>query len=138
MLNNKVRSAANIPSNRNFGYTFAGFFVLLSIAKIYNGNLQDIKPLLLCSVSFVLITIFAPSMLLPLNRVWAQVGVILHRVATPIIMGLLFYLVITPIGVAMRLFGWDPLRLKYDLQAQSYWLNRKDSKVKSGTMNNQF
>jgi hypothetical protein len=62
--------------------------------------------------------------LAPLNRLWLKFGLLLHKVVSPIVLGVMFFLVITPIGLTMRAFGKNPLRLKLDKQSGSYWIER--------------
>ena len=63
-------------------------------------------------------------MLAPLNRLWMKFGGLLHRFVSPIVLGLLFFVVITPMGLAMRMLGKDPLKLRADTQSKSYWIDR--------------
>jgi len=74
----------------------------------------------------------------PLNRLWLRFGLLLHAVMNPLIMGLLFYGTVMPIGLLMRLFGKDPLNLKRDAQASSYWIMRTPPGPAPDTMSNQF
>ncbi len=79
-----------------------------------------------------------PSLLAPLNRVWTKFGLLLHKVVSPIVLGVMFYLVITPTGLLMRLFGKDPLRLKFDGTAKSYWIPREPPGPKPDSIKDQF
>jgi Saxitoxin biosynthesis operon protein SxtJ len=90
------------------------------------------------STAFAAAAAVRPHLLAPLNRLWLKLGLLLHRVVTPAIMGLLFYLVITPMGLVMRLRGTDFLRLRRDPRAQSYWIVRTPPGPAPETMKNQF
>ena len=79
-----------------------------------------------------------PKLLSPLNRFWTLLGTILHRIANPILMGFIFFLVVTPIGLTMRLLGKRPLDLKFDPEAKSYWKKRDPPGPPPETMKNQF
>jgi hypothetical protein len=73
-----------------------------------------------------------------LDRLWLRVGLVLHRVVNPLVLGVMFYGVITPFGLAMRWAGRDPLRKRFDPLAQSYWIERRPPGPAPETMSNQF
>ena len=77
-------------------------------------------------------------MLAPLNRAWLYVGLLLQRVVSPVVLGILFFLTVTPIGLLMRLTGKNPLRLGFDREAQSYWIDRQPPGPAPDTMPRQF
>lgn len=79
-----------------------------------------------------------PSLLSWLNALWLKLGLLLHRIVNPIIMAVLFFGTILPIGLLMRAFGKDPLRLRLDKAADSYWLPRSDERPQSESMRQQF
>jgi hypothetical protein len=79
-----------------------------------------------------------PRLLTPLNRLWTRFGLVLHAVVTPVVMGLLFYLTVVPIGIVMRLAGKDLLALRYDPGAKSYWIERRPPGPAPDTMPRQF
>jgi hypothetical protein len=89
-------------------------------------------------VVFVVIAILKPALLAGLNRQWLKFGILLGKVVSPVALGVLFYGVVAPIGVLMRLTGKDPLRLKLDSSANSYWIPRKPPGPPPDSMNNQF
>ena len=72
------------------------------------------------------------------NRIWLKLGLVLHRIVNPVIMAILFYGTLLPIGLLMRLLGKDPLRLRLDKKAVSYWLTRSDERPPSEAMRQQF
>jgi hypothetical protein len=124
-------------SDRSFGLIIAGFFGLLGLWPLLHLQMPRWGLLGAAVVVFVL-AVALPVVLHPFNLVWFRIGLLLHKVATPVIMGVLFYLVVTPIGVAMRLFGKNPLPLKPDPAAQSYWIERDPPGPSPQTMKHQF
>jgi hypothetical protein len=124
-------------SDRAFGFLFAAVFLLLAALKFWQGSPFGYVWLAL-SATFAAAAAVRPGVLAPLNRLWLKLGLLLHRVVTPVIMGLLFYLVITPMGLIMRLRGTDFLRLRRDPRARSYWIERTPPGPPPGTMKNQF
>jgi hypothetical protein len=113
------------PSERSFGVTFAVVFALLSTWLYLRKHLP-----LWALFSFVLALAFLgtalirPVLLSPLNRAWFRLGLFLHKIVNPIVMGLLFFLVFAPTGVIMRGLGKDLLRLKRAPMGSTYWINR--------------
>jgi large-conductance mechanosensitive channel len=87
---------------------------------------------------FLAAALFAPKLLRPMNRVWFKFGLLLHHIINPLVMGLLFFLTVTPVAILMRLSGKDPLRLKSAPAARSYWIPRPPSGPASTTMKRQF
>jgi len=110
-------------SDRNFGLTFAAFFTLLVVLGLWRGSSRWPIWLILALVMLVL-ALAAPKALAPFNRVWSKFGLLLHAIVSPIILGVIFYGCITPIGYLMRLTSKDRLNLHYDPQAESYWITR--------------
>lgn len=82
--------------------------------------------------------LWRPALLVPLTRAWLKLGDLLHAIVNPLVMLLLFVLVVTPTGLLMRLFGKDPLRLRLDRQAASYWIPRDDAQGRASSMKDQF
>lgn len=110
-------------SNRSFGVVFAAFFAIIGLLPLVSGGRVHLWALALGGI-FLFFGLVFPSALAPLNRLWAKFGLLLHKIVSPIMLGIIFYLVITPIGLLLRLFGKDPLRLKFDRAAKSYWIPR--------------
>jgi hypothetical protein len=79
-----------------------------------------------------------PKTLAPLNRVWTGVGLLLHRVVNPLAMAFVFYGTVAPIGLVLRLLGKDPLRLRFDADVKTYWIERRPPGPAPETMTNQF
>jgi hypothetical protein len=87
---------------------------------------------------FLAIALLYPSLLHPLNRLWFAFGLLLGRVMTPVVMGLLFVLAVVPTALVMRLRGRDLLRLKIDRESKSYWIMREPPGPPRDSMGNQF
>jgi hypothetical protein len=126
-----------ISSERGFGLVFAVFFALLGALSVYNGGVRWHYwfPL---AVLFAVLAYVAPRVLAPLNRLWAKFGLLLHHIISPVFLGILFYVCVTPFGVLMRLAGKDPLRRKFEPAAKSYWIVRKPPGPAPETFKNQF
>ena len=124
-------------SDRAFGLVFAAVFVLIAGWPLFYGDAPRWWAAGVAAI--VAVTAVAkPVLLAPLNRQWIKLGLLLGRIVSPIALGILFYGVITPIGILMRLTGKDPLRLKLDAGADSYWLPRKPPGPPPDSMTNQF
>jgi hypothetical protein len=111
-------------SDRSFGFVFAGFFTVVGLWPLIDG-LDPRWWELIVAVAFAAVALVAPQVLAPLNRLWHQFGLLLNRIVSPIALGLTFYLAVTPTGLLMKLLGKDPLRLKFDREASSYWIKRE-------------
>ena len=122
-----------IGSNRNFGIVFFFVFLLITIYPLINN--QDIRLWSLAvSIVFLILGIFDSKILYPLNKLWFKFGIFLGKIISPLIMGIIFFLVVTPIGLLMRILGKDLLNLKYN-NNKSYWIEKDGPKSK---MKNQF
>ena len=125
------------PSDRSFGITFCVVFALFAGLSLWFGGTW--WPYLAgISAVFGLLGLVLPSVLAPLNKLWFLFGLLLHKVMTPLIMGILFYGLITPVGLLMRLFGKDPMRLKSQPEVNSYWIDREPVAADGDHMKNQF
>ena len=122
-----------IGSNRSFGIVFFIVFLLISIYPLINNESIRIWSLVV-SLIFLVLGIINSNLLLPLNKLWFKFGIFLGKIISPIIMGIIFFLVVTPIGLIMRLIGKDVLNLKYS-DYRSYWIEKNGPKSK---MKNQF
>ena len=122
-----------LPSNRNFGIVFFVVFLIISFYPLtHDGDIT--KWSLIISIIFLILGLINSKILTPFNRIWFKFGILLGRIISPIIMALIFFGVVTPIGLIMRLFGKDVLNLKYN-NNKSYWIEKNDLKSK---MKNQF
>jgi Saxitoxin biosynthesis operon protein SxtJ len=132
-----IREESTEPgSDRTFGLVFAAALLLVGLLNgWHHGRLWPAE--LAAAAVFLLTALLSPRVLRPLNRLWMYLGLVLHRVLNPIVMGLLFYGTILPTGLAMRLRGRDLLRLKRDPNLASYWIAR-DPGPAPETMKDQF
>ncbi|MFZ2301201.1 MAG: SxtJ family membrane protein [Gallionella sp.] len=131
------QSVEEKSSERGFGVTFAVVFFIIGFAQLY----QDHDWWATCffvAVFFLFLAYFWVAPLRPLNKLWHRLGLLLSHLVTPIAMGIVFYLTIFPIGVLMRLFEKDPLKLKLDHEAPTYWQERAPSDATLQNMKNQF
>lgn len=124
-------------SDRSFGLVFAGVFAVIVIAGLWRGHHLRVWALAL-SAAFLLAALVAPAVLAPLNAAWARFGLLLHRVTSPIIVGLTYALAIVPVGLLMRWSGKDPLRRRFDSSLRSYWIDRTPPGPPPGSMTRQY
>jgi hypothetical protein len=124
-------------SERNLGVTFAVVLALIGAIRLYRGNETGLH-WLAAAAAFLVCAYFWTAPLRPLNAVWHRLGLVLFAVVSPIVMGVVFYTTVVPIGLLMRRFGKDPLRLKFDPGARSYWIERDPPGPAGAQMKNQF
>ena len=124
-------------SNRTFGLVFTAFWALVAFLPLVRGHRVRWWAGALSGL-FLIVALVAPKVLGPLNRVWTGLGILLHRVTNPILLGILFYFVFAPFGWLLRLTGKDFLRLKRPEDAQSYWIARQPPGPEPQSMSNQF
>ena len=123
-----------LPSNKNFGLVFFVFFLIIGLWPLLGTN--EIRYWsIFFSIIFFLLGITNSKLLNPLNKIWFNFGILLGKMISPLVMGIIFFLVVTPIGVIMRVFGKDILSLKYNKKNKSYWIEKNGPKSK---MKNQF
>ena len=122
-----------ISSNRSFGILFFIVFLVIAIWPLKNNEAIRLWPIPF-SIIFLILGLINSNLLRPLNIIWVKFGELLGRIIAPIVMGFIYFLIITPIGLIMRIFGKDFLSIKFSKQ-NSYWIN----KIKNiGPMNRQF
>ncbi len=124
-------------SDRSFGVVFAVVFLLIAAWPLWYGESPRWWAFVVAAL-FAVVALMKPALLSGLNRQWMKLGMLLGKIVSPIALGLLFYGVVTPIGVALRLAGKDPLRLKFDRGAGSYWIRREPPGPSPDSMTNQF
>ena len=122
-----------ISSNRSFGIVFFIVFLLIALYPLLKGNDLRIWSLII-SFIFLILGLINSKILSPLNRLWFKFGLLLGRFISPLIMGIIFFVVVTPIGIMMRLLKKDLLNLKYN-KKETYWIDKSGPKSK---MKNQF
>ena len=120
-------------NNKSFGILFFIVFFLIAIFPLTNSEEIRIWSLII-SLIFLILGLLNSKILAPLNKIWFKFGIILGKIVSPLVMGVIFFFVVTPIGLLMRLFGKDLLNLKYSLN-KSYWIEKNGPKSK---MKNQF
>jgi Saxitoxin biosynthesis operon protein SxtJ len=126
-------------SDRSFGFVMAAFFALLALFPLLHGPLSSIRWwALVVAAAFLALALLWPAPLRPLNRAWLKLGLLLSKIVSPIVMMVLFYATVTPIGVLMRWAGKDPLRLSRDTTAASYWIPREPPGPAPESMKQQF
>jgi hypothetical protein len=122
-----------IGSNRSFGVVFfVVFFVIAFYPLTYQGDIR--KWSIIISLIFLILSLLNSRLLTPLNKLWFKFGIFLGKIISPLIMGMIFFIVVTPIGLLMRLLKKDILKLKFN-KKNSYWIEKTDPKSK---MENQF
>lgn len=124
-------------SDRSFGLVFAGFFTLMSGLSWWRGH-TSWHWALPVAAAFLVIAYTYPKVLAPLNFLWMKFGLLLHKIVTPIVLGLLFFVTITPIGLLARACGKDFLRLRLDRDTRSYWIDREPPGPPPQSMTKQF
>ena len=122
-----------VGSNKSFGIVFFVVFLLISFYPLLNSESIRLWSLIVSTI-FLILGILNSNLLSPLNKLWFKFGILLGKIISPIVMGIIFFLVVTPIGLIMRLFGKDVLNLKYN-DYKSYWIKKTGPKNK---MKNQF
>lgn len=126
--------AARLGSERQFGLLVGGVLAVLSLLPLIKGG--EVRYwLLIPGLALFALGLVAPAVLKPLNWLWFQLGLLLGKIIAPIIMALVFFIVVWPTGLFMKLRGADLLKLKWDDKASSYWTHRDG---KAGSMRNQF
>jgi hypothetical protein len=124
-------------SNRSFGVVFAAVFAVIGVLPLLSQGALRLWALAVAG-AFLAAAIVVPTILGPLSRQWANFGLLLHAVVSPMILGVMYFLVITPTGLLMRVLGKDPLRLRRDRPADSYWIERRPPGPHPETFRNQF
>ena len=122
-----------LPSNRNFGIVFFIVFLIIALWPILKQNEIRIWSLIISFIFFVL-GLINSKLLTPLNKLWFKFGILLGNIISPIVMGIVFFLVVTPTGLIMRFLRKDILKLKNNSK-DSYWIDKDNTK---SSMRNQF
>ena len=123
-----------IGSNKSFGIVFFVVFLIIGLYPlIYNDNPKIWA--LITSAIFLFLGLINSKLLTPLNKAWFIFGMFLGKIVSPFVMGIIFFLVVTPIGFIMKILGKDLLRLKFNKNVHTYWIEKSDQKSK---MKNQF
>ena len=134
MFENKNYFDIKAGSERNFGFVFTAFFSIISL-YFYWFNLNNYLWTLAIAFILFLLSVFFPKSLVIPNKLWFKFGMLIGAFIAPVIMSIIFYLVVTPTGLIMRLIGKDLLNQKFDKTKKSSWIIRGDSLT---SMKNQF
>lgn len=129
--------AAKIGSERAFGLVFAAVFLLVSLWPLVERAPPRWWAIIVAAI-FAMSAWIAPRVLAPLNRLWFRFGELLHRIVSPIALGVIFFGVVTPYAVVMRLFGRDALLLRKGSARPSYWVRREPPGPPPDSFHNQF
>jgi hypothetical protein len=124
-------------SNRTFGLVFTGLFVVIGILPLFKSGMPRWWCFAVAAVILV-VALAAPGALAPFNRAWTKFGLLLNSIVSPVVMGLLFYVVFLPVGALMRAMGKKPLKLDYRREEKSYWIDRRPPGPAPDSMKNQF
>ena len=128
------RSRIKISSNRSFGLVFFFVFLIISFWPLIDEGQIRIWSIAIAIV-FLILALMNSKLLTPLNKLWFKFGMVLGAIVAPIVMGIVFFLVVTPIGLVMKIMGKDLLNKKYDKKKRTYWIKRE---ISIGTMKRQF
>ena len=125
-----------LPSNRKFGYFFTFVFAAAAAYFYYSATLSWAYVFIVAALAFLLVTLTKSDALLPLNKLWMRFGLLLGMIVSPIVFGIIFFGLFTPIAILMRLSGRDELCLKFTQKA-SHWISREEP-IKSESFKQQF
>lgn len=135
-IKNIIESEIELPSNRKFGLFFTLVFLVACLYSYYYGTQIWVYMFGFFCVGFLLITILKEELLLPLNKIWMKLGILLGNIINPIVMAFIFFGIFSPLAIFMHLFGRDELNLKLK-KKNSYWIDRM-SKIKDDSFKRQF
>lgn len=124
-------------SDRAFGFVFSAVFFIVACYPVTAGGAIRVWSLIVAGV-FLLLALLAPCVLGPINRLWMKFGDLLHRIVGPIALAIVFFAAVLPTGLLIRMFGKDPLRLRREAGAESYWIRRAPAGPDAESLNNQF
>ena len=128
------KNSVKISSNRSFGFLFFVVFLAVSLWPLKSQGDMRLWAFIL-SLIFLLLGALNSKFLNPLNKLWYKFGIFLGSIVSPIVMGIVFFIVVTPIGLIMRFLGKDVLRINKNKPVSTYWINREKQKE---TMKKQF
>ena len=129
---------SNLPANRTFGLLFIGVFAVLATYGLWRDwSTELIQTFFIISGVLVVITLLAPKLLTPFNKAWYQLGLLMGRVVSPIVLGVIFFIVITPVAIITKLAGRDALKLRKQ-NVDSHWIDRKPPGPEPESFKEQF
>jgi len=130
-------SDIEIPSNRKFGFFFTAVFVIAGIYFLKQNSTLIAYTFLALAITFLCVTLVKADALLPLNKLWMRFGLLLGMIVSPIVLGVIFFGLFTPVSLLMRLFGRDELRLKLSKRT-SHWKERSSGNTQTDAFKHQF
>ena len=133
----EARSEVAQGSERGFGVVFAVVFSIIAFWPLLSGSGVRTWSLVIAA-GFLAAAFVAPRLLAPLNRLWFRFGMLLGHIVSPVVMAIIFYLTVLPTGLVMRLLGKDLLRLRFDPEAESYWIHRDPPGPAPDSLKQQF
>jgi hypothetical protein len=125
-------------SNRSFGFVIGVAFLLIGLVPLLHAPHRPRWWAIAIAAMLAAFAQFRSDLLAPFNRLWLRFGLLLHKIVSPIILGLLFYTTVLPVGLLMRAFGKDPMRLHKDPTVESYWVLREPPGPAPESMTQQF
>jgi hypothetical protein len=137
MLTPPPSSSINLPTNHKFGWFFSAVFTAVAGYSYWKGLNTVVLVALIVATLFAATTLFMPQILAPLNRLWYGLGMLLGKIVSPVILGIIFFVLITPVSLITRLFGRDELRMK-KRHVVSFWIDRSPSGPPSDSFKNQY
>jgi len=124
-------------SNRSFGLVMSGCCVVIALYPLVSANTPNWW-LLAVGAVFLLLALAKPEVLGPLNYVWTGIGLAMGKVVNPIVLGLMYFIIISPVAIGMKLAGRDPLSRGFDTDLETYWQDKVPAGPTPETMKNQF
>lgn len=131
------RTETRLGSERSLGIVFSIVFLIIGLWPLLGSGGPRYWALAV-AVSFLALGFLAPKTLAPLNRLWFKIGMLLHHIVNPVIMGIIFFVTVMPTGLIMRLLGRDLLGLRFDRNTPSYWVKRTPPGPARDSFKNQF
>ncbi|WP_083604181.1 SxtJ family membrane protein [Pajaroellobacter abortibovis] len=131
-----IPTTNQLPSDRKFGLTFGSILLAIALLPLWHSE-PILRWALFLGVPLLILGVLSPHLLHPLNQKWMQLALLLHTIISPLLLGLLFYGVFTPIGLFLRWRGKNILCLQLEPEQKSYWIFRK-STISSQSFRNQF
>jgi hypothetical protein len=129
-------SIVELPTNSKFGFFFTGVFSIVAVYFWYTDSVTAAYVFAALMAIFLLTTLVKADAFLPLNKLWMRFGLMLGMIVSPIVLGIIFFLIFTPIAFAMRVFGRDELRLRFRNKC-SHWI-RREVPTEPESFKNQF
>ena len=126
-----------LPSNKKFGLFFTSVFLIISFIGYYYYSYNISISFFVLSIIFLVISLIKPKILLPLNKLWMFFGYILNLIISPLVLGLIFFIILTPLALVLKFLKRDELGLN-NINQDSFWKIRQNKKIEPEYFNNQF